>query len=117
MKQQQSFDKFLEEAKQREFLLSEMPWISVGDKGYDLELEVSPDSNKDFINLMRSWLTSKPIKSKRNISVTLPKDKVGEFSKQLLNYDLFEKMVAKKYGAETWEAVKKLLLSKASSHS
>ena len=102
----------------REFLkeqqINEMPHLQIGDKFYDLELEVhSKMKPKDFVQYIDDWINGKPIQSKtRGFSMQINANSVKELAKKVLAQPYLENFTKMYYGNDTWESVEKLLRSK-----
>lgn len=91
----------------KESYLFEMPWIKVGDKTVDLELEVHSSLSKNqFISFLDSWLSGKTIQSKNpNVKMEVPKEKISEFASSLIKQSYFKNFVSYHYGDEFWGVV------------
>lgn len=104
-----SFKEFIQES-----LLLEMPHIQVGDKFYDLELEVhSKMKPEEFVRYIDDWISGKPIQSKTpGFSMQINANSVREFATKVLKQPDLKNFTVMHYGTDTWASVEKLLHSK-----
>jgi len=78
------FDRLVEE------LLTEMPYIEIGDQIIDLEVELYKERPEEFINKLKSILQGDRVTGKYNSSIqlTTPEEKQEFLKKIKLNYML-----------------------------
>ena len=104
-----TFKEFIQES-----ILLEMPYIELGDKVVDLELEVhSKMKPKEFVQYIDDWITGKPIQSKTpGFSMQINAHSVKEFVKKTLGQSYLKNFTVMHYGEDTWATVENLLRSK-----
>ena len=104
-----TFSQFLKEQS-----INEMPHLQVGDKFYDLELEVhSKMTPKEFVRYIEDWVSGKPISSKKpGFTMQVNASSIKEFARKVLAQPYLKNFTIAYYGEETWQEVETVLRSK-----
>lgn len=104
-----TFKEFIQES-----LVLEMPHLQIGDKFYDLELEVHAKMKpKDFIQYIDDWVNGKPIQSKTpGFKMQVNMNSVKEFAKKVLGQPYLKNFTVMHYGDSVWKSIEELLQSK-----